>query len=208
MLKETIKSTKAVQVENQILGEFNTAIGQMKTTLEQEENKLTALQGEITALEQKIKANYDLIDRMTSGAEAMDVNKYNTAKKEIEADTKELQIKQDNVNDFYVYLAEISEAMKKATYNQYKDTVSSEYESNKLAIKKEMFKKMKEVVELSEQLTEETEKYKNASFNLGYDKAYMYFEPSLLPLINRFIMTASKIKYSQHMTDKLYDFEQ
>lgn len=208
MLKETIKNTKAVQVENQILGEFNTAIGQMKATLEQEEAKLTALQSEIETLEQKIKANYELIDSMISGAVAMDVNQYNTAKKEIEADTKELQIKQDNVNDFYIYLAEIQEAMKKATYNKHKDTLTAEYESNKLKIKKEMFTKMMEVVTLSEQLTEETEKYKTASFNLGYDKAYMYFEPSLLPLINRFIMTASKIKYSQHMTNDLYDFEQ
>lgn len=87
--------------------------------------------------------------------------------------------------------------------------VTGEFKENRYTLVNEMFCKMMEVVELSDQLSDLSKEYRNTVQDTGHSKAHCYnFETGTSAIWNRFILNGFGAKYSQHTTSQIQEFEE
>lgn len=139
----------------------------------------------------------------------MDIQRYMDAKHKIVLLEKEKEIKINTLSDLNEDFNGLEDILIDNVFNTHKDNIVNEYKDNRYNIINKMFCLMMEVTELSKQLNEESEKYYNSMQRTQHSKAHCYrFETGLNGLWNRFIMNGFGIKYSQHVTSDILEFEE
>lgn len=198
-----------IKVKNTELNKLDKAISEVNNQLENYYKEKDSINADIQAIENDIQENNNLIQDFSSGNIPMDINKYMTAKHKIVLLEEQKGIKTKALNELDNDFKGLEDILIDNVFNSHKDDVVNEYRDNRYNIINEMFIKMMEVVELSKQLNDESKKYYDSMQRTQHSKAHCYrFETGLNGLWSRFIMNGFGIKYSQHVTSDILEFEE
>lgn len=196
-----------IKVKNTELNKLNKSILNVEKQIDNYYIEKEAIDCNLKELQKEIDTNNELISNFAQGKIPMDIQKYMNTKHGIVLLEKESKIKalRDLNGDF----KGLEDALRDNVFNTHKDNVVNEYKDNRYDIINKMFCLMMEVTELSNQLNDESKKYYNYMQRTQHPKAdYHRFEASLGMLWNRFIMNGFGIRYSQHVTSDILEFEE
>lgn len=198
-----------IKVSNKGLNKLVKTMADVENQIETFETQIDKVSAELEIINVNIVENDALIDAMASGEIKMDIEKYLNAKHQIVVLAEEKEIKEKALADLNNDFNGLSDALRENAFNVNKDIVLQEYKNNRHELINEMFIKMMEVVELSEQLNDESKKYYDAFQSTEVKRADNYrFETGLGMMWNRFIFNGFGAKYSQAYTSQVLEFEE
>ena len=198
-----------IKIQNKELNKLETAVNEISTQLESYQTQRDSITKEMQELQNNINECNALIMDYASGNIPMDVNKYITTKHQLVLLEEQKGIKVNALKDLERDFEGLESILIENMFNAHKDEVVREYADNRYNIINEMFIKMMEVCELSEQLEKESKKYYSMLQATGHPKAGNYrFETGLSMMWKRFVMNGFGIKYSTAITSKVQEFEE
>lgn len=208
MAKE--KNTKNIQVENTVLNQFNADVEALhlahNTQKEEALNKVLEAKKEY---DKNMAEAKEQLDKMESGEIDFDFFKYNSNLHLLPKIKKDIDDVEKSLEEYFISLDRTYNTGKDQIKNAQVEKLQAEYNANRLKILKAIFEHMMESVKLSQQLTKLGVTYGEAVANLGLQgRVYVDFTPRLGKLVDRFLLNASAIKYSRHLTNSQYDFEE
>ena len=148
-----------IKVKNTELNKLDKAISEVNNQLENYYKEKDSVNADIQAIENDIQENNNLIQDFSSGNIPMDINKYMTTKHKIVLLEEQKGIKTKALNELDNDFKGLEDILINNVFNSHKDDVVNEYRDNRYNIINEMFIKMMEVAELSNQLNDESKKY-------------------------------------------------
>lgn len=198
-----------IKVKNNELKKLEKSIVEVEAQLENYYKERDSITADIQAIENDIRYNNKLILDFSSGNIPMDVQKYMNTKHAIVLLEEQKGIKTGALAELETDFKGLEDILIDNVFNFHKDNVVNEYRDNRYIIINEMFTKMMEVVELSKQLNDESKKYYQTLQMSGHPKAHNYrFDVSLGMFSKRFIFDGFGVKYSQHLTGEIQEFEE
>jgi len=167
---------------------------------------------------QILKAEIDELmadnEAMTKGTKKMDAIKYLQNKSDIDTKEESLAKAESDVKTFRGLMGTIKTDVFNPLMEQYvlNRVLDKEHREKNLELQKKMFKLLLDVAEVSVEMDELSKEYCGAVSNIPHPKA-QYYNFSCTggrnDILNRFcIRNLQKFEYSQHLTSKLYPFEE
>lgn len=198
-----------IKVKNTELNKLDKAISEVNNQLENYYKEKDSVNADIQAIENDIQENNNLIQDFSSGNIPMDINKYMTTKHKIVLLEEQKGIKTKALNELDNDFKGLEDILINNVFNSHKDDVVNEYRDNRYNIINEMFIKMMEVAELSNQLNDESKKYYQTLQMSGHPKASIYrFDTSLNLIWKRFIFDGVGCRYTKALTSNILEFEE
>ncbi|HBF5906860.1 hypothetical protein [Clostridioides difficile] len=178
------------------------AIGKFEDDVEIVENRLKGLRNELEALQLDN-------DRMANGSVKMDAIRFIKNRQDISVLNDKIEQSENDLKAIQEALIELEDVSSTTAFMDNIHEVTAEFRANRYTLVNEMFCKMMEVVELSEQLSDLSKEYKNTVQGTGHSKAHCYgFDTGTSAIWNRFILNGFGAKYSQHITSQIQEFEE